>query len=227
MINKLFEKYLTISEQKEFMDIIKPIYESSEFRQREKFPHHDDISLVEHILEVAILTYKECKKDSNVDLNTAVYIAMMHDLYTVPWQNNKDSKVKHFFNKHGFRHPIEAVINSINWYPEIFNKCNSEILIDGIIHHMFPLPVRVYSNDMELKNSDLIINENYKKIIIKSTSRKNIGVISICRSKYKEGRIVSKCDKKVSFNQIKNIFSLLSLITGKNKNLKSKSKIDK
>ena len=43
-------------------------------------------------------------------------------------------------NKHGFVHPIEAVVNAITWFPQYFKtKEKTVIIIDGIIHHMFPL----------------------------------------------------------------------------------------
>ena len=46
----------------------------------------------------------------------------MHDLYTLPWQNNFEAKVDKFYNKHGFRHSIEALIN----------------------HYMYLLPIRSF-----------------------------------------------------------------------------------
>ena len=228
-MDKLLDKYLNKNEKEEFLNIIEPIVNHYEFQRRmtKKFPHHSDITLGMHILEVAILTYKKCKKlqlkNKKVDIKTAVYIAMMHDLYTVCWQNNNDANVKHFFNKHGFRHPLEATINSITWFNDLFNEQNSEILIDGILHHMYPLPIRKVTNniDLELKNNKEYENLDikYKEIIIKCTKRRSVFNISICKSKYIEGRIVSNCDKKVSFSQIKNIDSLTSLITGKNKSI--------
>lgn len=223
-MNKLLDDYLTKEEQEEFLNIVKPIIDSDEFKERmsNKFPHHGKITLGEHILEVAILTYKKCKKKRNVNLKTAVYIAMMHDLYSLPWQNNDDARVNHFFNKHGFRHPLEAAINSIKWYPEIYENNDSKIIIDGIIHHMFPLPVRTYELKeelLELKNN-IDIDIKYKNMILESSKRYKLFNISLCRSKYKEGKIVSRCDKKVSLKQIKNIHNLTSLVTGHNKNLK-------
>ncbi|MBR5662518.1 MAG: hypothetical protein IKX00_02560 [Bacilli bacterium] len=218
---ELLDKYLNNEEQKEFLEIVKPIIESEEFKYRctSVFKHHDNITLGEHILEVAILTYLECKKRNNVSINEAVYIAMMHDLYTNPWQNNPNNKVKYFFNKHGFRHPVEAVINSANWFPEIYKKYDINILIDGIIHHMYPLPVRVYNDkNLELKTNNQI-DGDLKKALIDSTNRCKIGDISFCRSRYKEGRIVSMCDKKVTRIHLKNVTSLTSGVTGRNKNI--------
>lgn len=220
-MDELLDKYLNREEKEEFLSIIKPIFESEEFKLRstDKYTHHDSITLGEHILEVAIITYLKCKKRKDVDLKTAVYIAMMHDLYTLPWQNNPDNVVKYFFNKHGFRHPIEAVINAVNWYPEIFNSYDKEVLIDGIVHHMYPMPVRVYNDkDLELRCKDGIDGEN-EQILRDSTNRFRIGDISLCRSRFKEGRIVSMADKKVTRIHLRNANSLTQAITGRNKNL--------
>ena len=231
-LNRIIDKYkLSDDEKKEFRNIINSIFEHNEFQRRmtNEFLHHSNITLGEHILEDAVLTYKMCKKRNNVNIELAVKIAMLHDLYTNPWQNNKKNKVKNFCNKHGFRHPIEAVINANVWFPELFkNKEESKIIIDGILHHMYPLPVRTFIdsdiNKMELKNFDLIdkLSDQSKKIIIESLNRKKVKNYSVSKSKYKEGKIMSKADKKVSRGQIKNISSLTSLVTGHNKSLKKK-----
>ena len=231
-LNRIIDRYkLSNDEKKEFRNIINSIFEHNEFQKRmsNEFLHHSNITLGEHILEDAVLTYKMCKKRNNVNIELAVKIAMLHDLYTNPWQNNKKNKVKKFCNKHGFRHPIEAVINANVWFPELFkNKEESKIIIDGILHHMYPLPVRTFIdsdiNKMELKNFDLIdkLSDQSKKIIIESLNRKKVKNYSVSKSKYKEGKIMSKADKKVSRGQIKNISSLTSLVTGHNKSLKKR-----
>ena len=231
LLDDLFFKYkLTKEEKKEFFYIIKDIYNHHEFKKRMKnnFLHHGKTTLGMHILQDAILTYKLSKKinDKNYDTNVAVIIAMLHDLYTSPWQNST-IKNKHFFNKHGFRHPIEACINAINWFPNLFNDINkANKIIDGIIHHMYPLPVtqvnNIKNNDIELQNFKYIKNLTNKQIdmIIKSTNRGKIGKISLAKSKYKEGRIMSKADKIVSIKQFNNISDFIALLTGKNKKLK-------
>ncbi len=230
-LDKITKKYnFNNYEKEEFYNIIKPIYEHKEFQRRltNEFPHHGSVTLGEHILEVASCTYKFCQnKDKDCDKTLAVTIAMLHDMYTEPWQNNINSKNKLFFNKHGFTHPIEAVINSINYFPELFMEPHkAEILIDGIIHHMYPFPVRVFENNkkntLELNNFELLKNVKgkYKSMIYQSTKRHKTGKISICKSKFIEGRVVSSCDKKVSRHQIENFSALTSLITGKNKKLR-------
>ena len=220
MINDILNKYLKEDEQKDFLRIVSPIIKHKEFKRRmtKEYMHHGSITLGMHILEVACLTYKKAKKEKSASLDLAVSIAMIHDMYSIPWQNNDNGKVKHFCNKHGFRHPLEAVINSINWFSYLFKDDEkSYIIIDSVVHHMYPLGVRAYDSDikkLELK-TNLKIDKKYSDMLTKSTRRGRLFNYSICRSKFKEGKIVSKCDKKVSFSQIENIHSLISLLTGK------------
>ena len=235
MINGIFDKYNIYEEdRKELIDIIMPIMKHPEFQKRlgDDFPHHGKVSVGEHVIEDAIKTYLlskiylSKKRKKKYDIKTAVYIALFHDLYTVPWQNNKESKVKKFGDLHGFRHPVEAVVNAWTWYPEVFNSDNTLKIIDGILHHMYPLPVIVVKNtdrnNRELKNYDLYkkLPECIKKSIIYYTNVGVVGKLSFAKSEYKEGRIMARADKYVSIRQIKNIYDMLSLVTGKNKNLK-------
>ena len=233
-INIILDKYeIRGNDRSELLNIIESVIINPEFEKRfsNEFPHHGNISVSEHVIEDAIKTYLLSKvyilkkKPKDYDLKVAVYIALFHDLYTVPWQNNKESKVNKFINLHGFRHPVEAVINSYTWYPEIYLNCNYEKIIDGIVHHMFPLPVIILNdgnNNRELKNYDLFLKlpGKIKSSLIDSTHRKCLGSFSITRSKYMEGRIMSKADKYVSIRQLKNIYDWISLVTGKNKSLK-------
>lgn len=229
-LNNIFNKYrLTKIEQKEIYDIIKDIFLHKEFQKRltDDFPHHGSTTLGEHILEDTIVTYilSKKKKYKDVNLEYALKIAMMHDLYTIPWQN-RGIKKNSFFHKHGFAHPIEAVINSINWFEDEFkDETKSRILIDSIVHHMYPFPVMSYydnkKNELELLNNNLInnISKMNKKILIESTNRNRIGKVSLTRCKYKEGKLMSKADKISSIKQIRNISDAIALLTGKNKSL--------
>lgn len=231
---KLVNNYnLADFEKKEIFDIIYPIYMHKEFQKRltNEFLHHDKTTLGEHIIKDTIETYLLCKKynlkkKKKVDTSLAMKISMLHDLYTYPWQN---SNIKNkFSNKHGFRHPIEAAINSAYWFPEYFeNEKEAEIIIDGIIHHMFPLPVSSSKNgkieSLEINNYDMFLKlpNNIKSIIIKSIKRKRFSLLSFTRSLYYEGRIMSKADKKIAIREIKNFSSAKALITGKNKKIKN------
>lgn len=219
--------------KEELLNMIYPIYMHDEFQRRmtKEYLHHNEKVLGQHILEDTITTYilskKECQ-NPKYRLDLAVTIAMLHDLYSLPWQNNPEAKVEKFTNKHGFRHPIEAAINSLIWYPYLFTKEQETTkILDGIIHHMFPLPVARLieneSNSLELKNFKYMknLNEHDKKILIDSSNRGSIGRLSFSPSIYAEGRIVNKADKLTSIMDFSgsNMVSIPSLLTGKNKKL--------
>ena len=150
---------------------------------------------------------------------------MMHDLYTLSWQNNS-KKTNSFFNKHGFVHPIEAAINSMVWLKNEFEEeAKAKVLIDGIVHHMYPFPVSVINsfkeNYLELNNYDLIddISKRNLKTLKISTNRNSIKKISISKSLYIEGNIVSMADKISSIEQLETLGDFTALITGKNKRI--------
>ena len=233
ILDELFIKYkFTIDEKSDFLKIIEPIFFHDEFQKRlnaKDFPHHGDISLGNHIVSDAMVTYilakKKKAKGHDIDIEVAVYIAMFHDLYELPWQNSSIKKER-FVNRHGFIHPIEAAINAINWYPTYFNDLNkAEKIIDGILHHMYPFPVRKIKKnfkDLELNNISKLDNiaDDIKNLIVECSIRRKVGPISLSRSKYIEGRIMSKADKKVSLRkELKSTSSLVACITGKNKKL--------
>ena len=220
---------------KTLWNLIKPICLHPEFKKRNYSPfwHHDATTLGEHIMSDAIVTYKMIYKIKNrrkldfINLKIAIYIAMFHDLYEEPWQNNIKSKGKKFKNLHGFTHPIEAVVNAITWFPNIFqDEEESLMIIDGIIHHMYPLPVRAIDEyAMELNNQEKFnqLPEIYKKMIFVSTYVGKVGAFSFRKSFYIEGRIMSKADKLVAIRkEICSAGAYLSLITGKNKKLLTK-----
>lgn len=144
----LLDKYnLSISEKEELLHIIKDIFLHDEFQRRmtPTFYHHDKITLGEHILEDTIVTYilsKKYKDKKDYNINVALKIAMFHDLYVYPWQNNPNNSESNFCNKHGFRHPNEAIINACMWFKEEFkNMKDSKKIVDGVLHHMYPFPV--------------------------------------------------------------------------------------
>ena len=211
--------------------IIEPIANHPEFEKRCNGPyfHHDVKMLGDHILCDAIVTFKlviKLKKNNvnmqNISIENAVVIAMFHDLYELPWQNLNAKKIMR--NKHGFVHPIEAITNAITWFPKYFEtKEKAFIIIDGVIHHMFPLAVRAIDNsDMELNNRKKYdkLPQKYKDMIKLSTDIGKIGHYSLRKSMFIEGRIMSRADKIVAFRKdIGSFNGYLALISGKNKNI--------
>lgn len=226
----LFDKYeLHEVERVELYNIIKNIFLHDEFQRRctNEFLHHGDTTLGEHILEDTIVTYLLLCNDKgrSANLEIALKISMMHDLYTVPWQNSGIKK-KSFSHLHGFSHPLEAVINSLTWFKDEFkDDYKARVLIDGIIHHMYPLPVLAFKeskeNELELFNHKLIskISKKHRKMIYESSNRNKVGDFSISRSRFLEGRVMSRADKIASTKQLDCVHDLTALVTGKNKRL--------
>lgn len=217
----------TLKEQEEFLKIVHEIVSHKEFEKRcsEEFYHHGTTTLGEHIIKDTILTYRMVKIYQikhpllKIDLETALLISLFHDLYTTPWQNNTEKKSLLKMENHGFIHPVEAVINSYNWYPEYFkNKEKREKIIDGILHHMHPFPVTKITMNTKINNRN-IKEFKYHKFLIENTKNKKGLNFNIKKAKSIEGRIMSKADKKTALNELKNIESFLALITGKNKSI--------
>ena len=227
---KLFDKYeLHEVERVEVYNIIKKIFLHDEFQRRctNEFLHHGNTALGEHILEDTIVTYLLLSNDKgkSVNLELALKISMMHDLYTKPWQNS-DYKKNHFSHLHGFSHPLEAVINSLVWFKDEFkNEYEARVLIDGIIHHMYPLPVLAFkdskNNELELFNYKLInkISKKHRKMIYESSNRAKVGNLSLSRSRFLEGRVMARADKIASTKQLDCVCDATALVTGKNKRL--------
>ncbi len=235
-VNKIIDKYnMTEEERSTFWNIIMPIFKHEEFQKRMNpslYPHHDTVSLGDHIISDAILAYILAKKKtSSIDISLSVIIAMFHDLYELPWQNSNIHK-NMYVNNHAFTHPIEAIINAIYWYPEYFKDLDKAlIIIDGVIHHMWPFPVRAIDSDIEkLELNNLkkwkFIDENLKNEIIASSKRYLLKSLhlSCIRSKYIEGKIMSKADKKISLIKDISLKGCISVITGSNSNLDSYTK---
>lgn len=214
----------TLPEQEDFTKIVRPIISHPEFEKRctDNFPHHGNTTLGEHILKDAMITYRLANiyksKHPNMDISTetAVVIALFHDLYTNPWQNvDNDNPL---YEKHGFMHPIEAVINAYDWYPEYFDDEEiSKKIIDGVLHHMYPFPVRKINDEIEI-NEKKITDFKFYDVLVHSTKSKREN-LCFKKATFIEGKLVSKADKLVTIKEIKNISSLVALVTAKNKSI--------
>lgn len=242
-VNEILDRYELIEEDKRiFWNIIEPIFVYKEFQKRldaEVYPHHDKTSLGNHIISDAVVTYKLAKKakqkNNDINIELAVIIAMFHDLYELPWQN-AGRKKSMFVNKHGFIHPIEAIINAATWFPEYFKDLEMvSKIVDGVIHHMFPFPVRRINeeiNKLELNNTEKFNNLSpaIKNLIINSS---NMGLIkssniSLVMPYTIEGRLMSKADTIVSLSKdATSLRGLIACITGKNSNLDNYQKVKK
>lgn len=228
IVNKIMDKYEIDNDDRLFIwQNIEPIFNHPEFQKRMnvyEFAHHDMISVGYHIISDAVYTFKICKKKqiSKDKTKTALLIAMFHDLYEYPWQNSKRIKKK-FINSHALVHPIEAAINAYIWFPQYFENINqAKIILDGIIHHMYPWPVRAIDDSpihLNNENKYLALNPQIKELIIKSSLRYKLGHISFGKCQYLEGKIMCKADKIISLIKDISFNGLKTCVTGKNQNL--------
>ena len=214
-IKNFFYYRFTLAEQEEFTKIAYPIISHPEFEKRctEEFFHHDNVTLGEHIIKDALVTYRYVKiynykhPKRKVNLEIAVIIALFHDLYSNPWPNTPVKK--DFLDKSGFIHPIEAVVNAYKWFPEYFSDVDvGKIIINGILFHMYPLPVRSITDEVIFKGIDDIRKYKFYEFIKLATYTKN-KCLCFKKPSSKEGRIVSRIDKLVALKEIKGINSLV------------------
>lgn len=118
----------------EYMNIVLPILEHTEFIRRKTYKHHGDITVYDHCLSVSKYSYIIAKK-LKCDYKKAAIGGLLHDFYTEPWQDKKEKKA--FFKMHGFVHAGEAAINAKNTFPQLVDK-----KVENIIkRHMFPLNI--------------------------------------------------------------------------------------
>lgn len=119
--------------KKEQLQIIATILENEEFKKRKSFRHHGEISVYEHSLKVALLSYKIGSKFKYLDINSILVGSLLHDFYFRDWQSYKEKRP--FLKKHGFVHAKEALENSEIYFPDLMNDKTRNI----ILRHMFPL----------------------------------------------------------------------------------------
>jgi len=116
--------------EQEFHNIVRDIYEHSEFRKLKGFYHHNS-SIYEHAMAVSYLSYKICKV-LGLDYHSAARGAMMHDFFLYDWRNHDEPDLpRETF--HGPAHPKIALANAQKHFS--LNPIERDI----IIKHMWPL----------------------------------------------------------------------------------------
>lgn len=123
---------MSVNDKMEYYHIVKDILKNEEFQKRKNYSHHGEISVYDHSLEVSKMCYTIAKR-LNRDYKSAAIGGLLHDFYFKPWKENKEKKP--LFQKHGFVHAKEAVVNSYRFFPELMNDKVENI----ILRHMFPL----------------------------------------------------------------------------------------
>ncbi len=91
---------------------------------------HGSVSVYAHCLSVAEESVRIARiMNLNVDLDSLVRGALLHDYFLYDWHDNPDGR----HNVHGFTHPYTALKNAKQDFTLSKKEC------DIIVHHMFPL----------------------------------------------------------------------------------------
>ena len=132
-MEKLYDLYvksysLNAENAPEFFHAVGDIYATPEFQSTGRFIQHANITLKQHMMSVAYLSYLITKK-KNLDHISAARAAMVHDLVYYDWHEAGDGTHR----LHGYRHPGFALKNAEKIFP-------LSPLQKNIIHrHMWPL----------------------------------------------------------------------------------------
>jgi len=127
-----------ISDEEEFLNIVKPILKNEEFLKRKNYKHHGKTSVYEHSFAVSYYSYIWAKKMhlKNKKVKNVAIAGMLHDFYYNDW--TKNNKKCPFFKRHGFVHAKESLDNS----KKHFSKLMNNRIENAIERHMFPLNIK-------------------------------------------------------------------------------------
>ena len=95
-----------IATVKEFMEYASPIIKTKEFRQLKNYIHHAKHTVYRHAISVAYISYKMALNKKNIDMQSLIKVALLHDYYLYDWH-----KLDHK-RPHGFTHPYTAMQNA-------------------------------------------------------------------------------------------------------------------
>lgn len=117
---------------KSFFEYIKEIDSVSEVHEMKKYMQHGKLSTYSHCKHVSYNSYILAKKlKLNIDYESLVRGAFLHDFYLYDWHTKNDGH-----NLHAFSHPKRAAQNA----SRSFELNPKEINI--IESHMWPLTIR-------------------------------------------------------------------------------------
>ncbi|WP_455543911.1 HD domain-containing protein [Intestinibacter sp.] len=115
----------------DFSKTMNELHTKSRFPLTKDFIQHGDVSVYEHCIFVAYMSYIIANKlNLKVDKKSLIRGALLHDYFLYDW-HDKNKPVK----LHGFKHPKIALKNASEDFA--LNKKERDI----ILHHMFPLTI--------------------------------------------------------------------------------------
>ena len=112
-------------------EIIAFLSENTRFDETKNFIQHGNTSVYTHVISVAKKSIEIAEKyNLDVDMNSMIRGALLHDYFLYDWHDGKKERWIH-----GFTHPMKAYKNAKS---EInLNRLERDI----IIKHMFPLTI--------------------------------------------------------------------------------------
>ena len=131
----------TVSEKQaeQFWKIANEIVGTDGFKDLKNFIAHGKVSVFDHCLNVAKLSFIVSLEFENIDTKSLVRGALLHDYYHYDWHKNKP------FTFHGFKHPKIALLNAKKEFS--LNKKEENI----IRSHMFPLTIFHFPKSKEAR----------------------------------------------------------------------------
>lgn len=114
---------------KKLEEIIKFLSENTRFLETKNFIQHGDTTVYAHVIAVAKKSIEVAEKyNLNVDMDSMIRGALLHDYFLYDWHDGKRERCIH-----GFTHPMRAYRNAKSELK--LNRIEKDI----IIKHMFPL----------------------------------------------------------------------------------------
>ena len=119
-------------EELQFKELAKDILNHEKFNELKLYKHHD-LSIYDHVLKVAKLSYK-FSKFLKLDQKSTVRGALLHDFFFYDWRHEKPI-INNKKKLHAFNHSLHAYHNACKYFSI------NDIEKDIIIKHMFPLTI--------------------------------------------------------------------------------------
>ncbi len=110
-------------------EIVNFLKKNTRFLETKNFIQHGDTTVYSHQISVAKKSIELAEKyNLDVDMNSMIRGALLHDYFLYDWHDGKRERMIH-----GFTHPMKAYLNAKSELG--LNKIERDI----IVKHMFPL----------------------------------------------------------------------------------------
>ena len=121
------------------IEILKELHKDVPLETMENFDHHNKVTTYQHSLYVVSYSVKLSKYFNNIDIDSLVKGAMLHDFFGYDWKEFKKKKL----GNHAKIHPLVSVERASK-YIKLDNKTKN--IIEA---HMWPKNILVYPKSKE------------------------------------------------------------------------------